>query len=128
MEPWPNYYRYAQALSLLHYYVLASLARRPLYAYAISQQVTHDSQGSLVPARTSVKRAVETLYHWGLITQDRAASYQDSRRGATYMLTNAGCHRLRQEIAHLGRAVRIGNAGLKHCGLRSASAVTPDPT
>lgn len=113
MSSWPNYQRYNRVLSPVQYYILVALAHRPLYVYALAQQINSDSQGSVVPKRSSVKLAVETLHHWGLIAIDDITSYQEAPRGPSYTLTASGQNRLKQEISHLERAVRMGNLGLK---------------
>jgi len=104
-----NYDRYAAALPLASFYILVAVERRPLYAYAIQEQIRHDSDGAVAPGRSSVDNAIKRLESWGFIAPDAASSYQDSRRGVSYTLTQAGQTRLKHEIAHLERAVRIGN-------------------
>jgi|GEM_PF-2161922 DNA-binding PadR family transcriptional regulator len=115
-----NYSHYANALPLLDYYILAVLARRPLYAYALREQIQHDSVGAVLPARASLQNALKRLATWGLVTPDAAIGHQDSRRGAYYILTSAGNARLKREIAHLERAVCIGNRVLEQKSQRVA--------
>jgi DNA-binding PadR family transcriptional regulator len=91
-------------LTPLTYHILTALEARPLHAYAIRQQVAHDSGASVTISTGTLHHALENLLRHHCI-EDFTAQSDGKRR---YRLTDYGRHLFEQELARLKQAVVVG--------------------
>ena len=109
---------FAAALTPQEFYSLAALARRPMHAYGLIQDVEHDSEGMVTMARQTVKGVLVRQLAAGRVQAVPSLDpFAPHKRGATYQLTPLGQRILKQELRRLSRAVTIGNYSL-HYGQR----------
>lgn len=91
-------------LTPLAYHILAALKARPLHAYAILGQVTHDSGGSVTSSTGSLTHALKYLQSRRLIEPINDEPDDKLR----YRLTSLGEQAFEQELRRLKQAVTIG--------------------
>ena len=102
-------------MSSLEYHVLLSLARGPLYGFAIAEAIVSDSSGSLTPRAGSLYRVISRLIADGYVKATRAPEPVDPHPGKDrkyYALTATGRHALLTESQRLKEAAAMAEKRL----------------
>lgn len=102
-------------MSPLEYHVLLSLARGPLYGYAIAEAVVSESSGTLSPRAGSLYRVIARLIQDGFVKAARPAKPVDPHPGKDrkyYALTATGRHALITESQRLKGAAALAEKRL----------------
>jgi len=100
----PDPRKTSEPLTPAVFHVLASLANGPLHGYGIMKQVEKDSGLEMGPG--TVYGSLQRLEEAGWVTSTRV-EVRDSRRGKTFVLTEAGREALKREALRLTRLARL---------------------
>jgi len=96
--------RINEPLTRQAFYVLLSVADRPLHGYGIIEQVAKDSQSRLIMATGTAYTLYKRLKNEGLI--ERSPSYLTTARNVIlYQITDEGRETLEAEMIWMDRAV-----------------------
>ena len=104
------------------YHVLLSLARGPLYGYAIAEAVASESSGALTPRAGSLYRVISRLISEGFVRAAKPPSAVDPHPGKDrkyYALTAMGRHALLAETQRLKDSLALAEKRLGALGGRS---------
>jgi len=99
----------------LDYHVLLSLARGPLYGYAIAEAVVSESSRTLTPRAGSLYRVIARLISDGFVKAVKPTSPVDPHPGKDrkyYALTATGRHALLAETARLKESLAMAEKRL----------------
>jgi DNA-binding PadR family transcriptional regulator len=109
-------------VSLLDFHVLLSLAKGPLYGYAIAEAVEADSGGTLTPKAGSLYRVIARLETSGLVDETEPKSGTPAHPGRErryYQLTRSGRSALAAEASRLNKTAAYARRRLGIAGERS---------
>jgi PadR family transcriptional regulator PadR len=102
-------------VSSLEYHVLLSLARGPLYGFAIAEAIISESSGTLTPRAGSLYRVISRLISDGFVKAAKAPSPVDPHPGKDrkyYALTATGRHALLTESQRLKEVAAVAEKRL----------------
>jgi DNA-binding PadR family transcriptional regulator len=108
-------------VSSLEYHVLLSLARGPLYGYAIAEAVVSESSGTLTPRAGSLYRVIARLIADGFVKAAKPPTAVDPHPGKDrkyYALTATGRHALLAETQRLKESLALAEKRLGALGGR----------
>ena len=99
----------------LEYHVLLSLARGPLYGFAIAEAIVDESEGTLTPRAGSLYRVIARLIADGFVKAARAPAPLDPHPGKDrkyYALSATGRHAFIAETQRLKGATAMAEKRL----------------
>jgi DNA-binding PadR family transcriptional regulator len=106
-------------LTSLQLGILSALAARPLYAGAIAQQVSVDSEGVITVTRATMHHQLKLLLSKNLIQIDPFAYPANRSQGKIYSLTPCGAQEFERGIKRQQSAVYVAKLNLQRYHART---------